>query len=158
MDEKMIENVDAVTTEEQTGAQGNEEQEPAVEKKYTDADVDKIIARKIAAERKRMSKLFNEEQQESELDIRERNVLKRELRADAKDALIEQGLPSSLANLLNYDSKDDYERSFEEVSTVFREAVQLGVKDALRGNVPHGRSNGSSVDMQIREAFTHKAR
>ncbi len=42
------------------------------EKKYTDEDVDRIIAKKIAAERKRMSKLFNDEQQESELDKREK--------------------------------------------------------------------------------------
>lgn len=35
-----------------------------------------------------MSKLFNEEQQENELEIRERNVAKREMMADAKDALV----------------------------------------------------------------------
>lgn len=162
---EMIENVEAVTTEEQTGTKGNEEREIVAEKKYTDADVDKIIARKIAAERKRMSKLFNEEQQENELDIRERNVLRRELKADAKDALIEQGYPSSLANIMNYESEEDFKRSFEEVINAFREAVQIGIKDALRGNHPiHGRNYSkesiinNSNDNMIREAFAPKAR
>ena len=129
LENERVEDVDAVTTEEQTGAQEHEEgnesnQEQESEKKYTDDDLDKIIARKIAAERKRMSKLFNEEQQENEMEIRERKVLERELKADAKDALIAQGLPSSLSNLMTYNSKEEYDKSFEDVSAVFREAMR----------------------------------
>lgn len=160
--EEMIEDVEAVTTEEQTGAQEHEEgnnQEP--EKKYTDADLDKIIARKIAKERERMAKMFNEEQQENEFEIRERKVLERELKADAKDALIAEGLPSSLAELINYNSKEEYDKSFKDVSGVFREAMGNEFKRRLSGSVPRtGSSMGSKeVDREkaIHNAFAPKA-
>ena len=94
MGNEVAESVEDVTTEKKTEAQGEEQAaQKAPEKKYTDEEVDKIIARKIAAERKRMSKLFADEQQVTEIEQRERNVLLRELKADAKDALIDQGAP-----------------------------------------------------------------
>ena len=153
--------VEAAATEEPAEVQGQEQTgTPAQEKKYTDEDVNKIIARKIAAERKRMSKLFNEEQQESEIEKRERAVLLRELKADAKDALIEQGLPSSLSGLLSYGSKEEMEQSMKEIGTLFREAVQQAVTDRLRGPVP---TRGyppfsSSPEKALHQAFEPKAR
>lgn len=154
-----IEEVDAANTEEQAGAQGEEgnDRSQASEKKYTDDDVDKIIARKIAAERKRMSKLFNEEQQENEIESRERKVLERELKADAKDALIDQGMPSSLANLMTYSSQEEYDKSFEEVSGVFREALQQEFKRRLAGNPPKASSMGSKEinrEKALHDAFS----
>lgn len=154
----VIDNVNAAGTEEQAGAQSSETIEtPAQEKKYTDADVDKIIARKIAAERKKMSKLFNEEQQESEIEKRERNVLIRELKADAKDLLIAEGLPSSLASILAYETKEDFDASYKEVTKIFKEAVQREIKARLRGETPR-KGYGVSGDEAIRDAFAPKAR
>lgn len=153
----------ASAAEDQEGAQGNqegnkaEEGKPEPEKKYTDADVDRIIARKIAAERQRMQKLFNDEQQESELEVRERNVLKRELIADAKDALLDAGLPSSLANVMNYSSKEEYEKSFKEVTDIFRDAMAAEYKRRLSGPAPRV-STGSGDDRAIAEAFAPRAR
>lgn len=157
--EEMIEGVEeAAGTEEQAGVQSEEKQE--LEKKYTDADVDRIIAKKIAAERKRMSKLFNEEQQESEIEIRERNVLQRELKADAKDALIAEGLPVSLADILNYNSKEDMEASCANVIKVFKEALQQAAMEHFRGRTPT--ASYSSIPSQgesaIKNAFAPKAR
>ncbi|SCI20215.1 Uncharacterised protein [uncultured Ruminococcus sp.] len=150
MKNEMIESVEDVTTEKTAEVQGGEKQE--AEKKYTDEDVDRIIARKIAAERKRMSKLFNEEQQESELEKRERAVLLRELKADAKDMLISEGLPSSLAGLLNYSSKEELSQSMAEVSAIFREAVQQGVKEKLRGETPR---KGTGVSLNAEKALAN---
>ena len=157
--EEVIEEVDAAAAEEPAGAETQPEEPKQQEqpKKYTDADVDRIIAKKIAAERKRMTKLFNEEQQENEIEIRERNVLKRELAADAKDALIKEGLPYTLASLLNYDSKEDYECSYKEVTSIFREAIGLGIRDALKGDMPRTGRPWSGDD-GIRNAFAPKAR
>lgn len=155
----IAEQVQDTGTEEQAGDQGGERGEPESqqEKKYTDAEVDRIIARKIAAERKRMSKLFNEEQAENELEIRERNVLRRELMADAKDTLVDQGLPSSLANLMDYSDKDSFDKSFKEVTEIFRTAVAREVKNSLRGNAPRvGTPLGE--DTNLREAFAPRAR
>ena len=109
-----IEETQAAGAEEQAGAQGeqSEEIQDQPEKKYTDADVDRIVAKKIAAERKRIQKLFKAEQQESEIEKRERDVTRRELMADAKDALVSDGLPSSLAKVMDYSDKEAYEKSY----------------------------------------------
>lgn len=95
----------------------------APEKKYTDADVDRIIAKKIAQERNRMQKLFTEEQQESDIEKREREVLKRELRADAVDALEKDNLPRSLSKMLDYSSKEAFDESYTTLTDAFREAT-----------------------------------
>ncbi len=150
MKNEMIESVEDVTTEKTAEVQDEEKQSPA--KKYTDEDVDRIIARKIAAERKRMSKLFNEEQQESELEKRERAVLLRELKADAKDMLISEGLPSSLAGLLNYSSKEELSQSMAEVSAIFREAVQQGIKEKLKGEIPR---KGTGISLNAEKALAN---
>lgn len=154
-----IEEAQAAGAEEQAGAQGEHETEgqEQPEKKYTDADVDRIIAKKIAAERKRMQKLFDGEQQESELEIRERNVLRRELMADAKDALVDMGLPSSLAKIMDYTDKESFDKSFKEVTGIFGEAVTQGVKNKLRGSAPKV-GTGSREDAALRDAFAPKAR
>ena len=77
---KTVEEAGAVT--EQTRGEENTTPE---EKKYTDSDVDKIVSKKIARELERMRKIFEEEQQENELEAREMKRLTRELQADAKD-------------------------------------------------------------------------
>lgn len=166
MDEEMMimgaegtEEAQAAGAEEQAGAQGEHETEgqEQPEKKYTDADVDRIIAKKIAAERKRMQKLFDGEQQESELEIRERNVLRRELMADAKGALVDMGLPSSLAKIMDYTDKESFDKSFKEVTGIFGEAVTQGVKNKLRGSAPKV-GTGSREEAALRDAFAPKAR
>lgn len=147
----------ASAAEDQEGAQGEPGQEP--EKKYTDKDLDRIIAKKIAAERKRMTKLFNDDQQESDLDKRERDVLRRELRADAKERLASEGLPVALADLINYSDKEESEKSLDEVTATFRAAVAQGVKDALKGNAPRVNTGSRATESDlIRSAFARNAR
>jgi len=155
----------ASAAEDQEGTQGDQsgsgEGEPGQEpeKKYTDKDLDKIIAKKIAAERKRMTKLFNDDQQESDLDKRERDVLRRELRADAKERLASEGLPVALADLINYSDKEESEKSLDEVAATFRAAVAQGVKDALKGNAPRVSTGGRATESDlIRSAFARNAR
>lgn len=65
-------NANAGGVEENPGDQGQE-------RKYTDADVDKIVARKIAAERDKATK-----KHDTELEQRERDVLRRELTMEAR--------------------------------------------------------------------------
>lgn len=151
------EDAQAAGAEEQAGAQGEQgaEGQEQPEKKYTDADVDRIIAKKIAAERKRMQKLFEGEQQESEIEKRERDVTRRELMADAKDALVDIGLPSSLSGLMDYTDKESFDKSFKEVTGIFQEAVAQGVRDKLRGPAPKVgiSSRLTSQERAIADAF-----
>ena len=58
MDEKAVETVGAATTDQTAG-----NAESQAEKKYTDADVDRIIASKLAREREKFSKKQAEEHQ-----------------------------------------------------------------------------------------------
>ena len=143
---EVAEVVEAAAMEEKAGVQSEIKHE--AEKKYTDADVDRIIAKKIANERKRMQKLFEEEQQVSELESREQKVLLRELKVDAKEALAERGLPASLAGVLDYSDKEALESSIDEVEKVFRSAVEVGVKDRLRGTTPRASYGYSSKNYE----------
>lgn len=167
MDEEMrnmgaedTEDAQAAGAEEQAGAQGEQGEQGAEgqeqpEKKYTDADVDRIIAKKIAAERKRMQKLFEGEQQESEIEKRERDVTRRELMADAKDALIGDGLPSSLASVLDYSDKEAYEKSYQEVTGIFREAMQQMFVQKFSGKPPHARGDRGIVEVNREKAIAN---
>lgn len=158
MGEEMMENVGAAATEETAGTQGNSESaeshETAQEKKYTDADVDRIVKKKIANERKRMQKLFNEEQQESDLDRRERELTKRELKADARDSISEKGLPECVANILNYNSKEEYESSFNTVLDVVAEIRKSLELERATGRTPRLYSTGQAdPGKAVRDAF-----
>lgn len=85
---------------------------------------------------------------------RERAVLLREMKADAKDTLIERGLPSSLAGLLNYSDKETLENSLNEVGKIFNAAVEQSVKSRLRGETPRrGSSVGDSKEQALHNAF-----
>lgn len=151
------EDVQAASAEEQAGTQGeqSEEGQEQPEKKYTDADVDRIIAKKIAAERKRMQRLFEDEQQESEIEKRERDVIRRELMADARDALINEGFPSSLAKVIDYSNRESYEKSYKEVTEVFREAMQQEYKRRFSGNAPRVGTGNREMNREkiLAEAF-----
>lgn len=160
MSEEMMKNVGAAATEEDTaGTQGNADDmesknKTPQEKKYTDADVDRIVKKKIANERKRMQKLFNEEQQESDLDRRERELTKRELKADARDAISESGLPPCVADILNYNSKEEYESSLSTVFDVvaeIRKAVEL---ERATGRTPRAYlSRSDDPEKAVKDAF-----
>lgn len=155
MDAEGTEDAQAAGAEEQAGGQGEQgaEGQEQPEKKYTDAEVDRIIAKKIAAERKRMQKLFEDEQQESEIEKRERDVTRRELMADAKDKLVSEGFPSSLAAIMDYSSKEAHAESYENVTAVFGEALQLAIKDKFRGQAPRVSTGGLSQDRALAAAF-----
>lgn len=145
------EDVEAATTDKEQDNGDDTEREEHQEKKYTDEDVNKIVAKKLKRERERLRKAFDDEQQENEIEKRERDVLKRELKADAKDMLVEEGLPYTLAGLMDYEDKEAFDKSYKEVTSIFREAVQRGVKDVLKGNAPRA-STGNMKD-PIKEAF-----
>lgn len=151
VEDNTSEEVGAAATEETAGAQGEKSEKK--EKKYTDDDVDRIVSKKIARERERLQKLFNEEQEVSEIEQREQKVLMREMKADAKDMLIERGLSASLAGVLNYESKEDMARSIEEVETVFREAVEREVRLRLKGSTPIRGNGFKAGNDALRNAF-----
>jgi len=97
-----------------------EQQETTVEeleKKYTDEDIERIIKRRLAQERRRFERLTQNEGNEylTELVEREQKILQRELRADAKEYMIDNDVPCEALDLLNYSSEEDYKKSLESI-------------------------------------------
>lgn len=146
------EQVEAAPTEVEAGAQGVQ-QATEPEKKYTDQDLDRIIAKKIAAERKRMSKIFNEEQQLSDIEIRERNVQQRELKADFKDMLIDRGLHPAFADILHVSDKAEAEKAIDLLDQCFQEALGREIKRRFRGEAPKRGSTSHGGDDPVSAAF-----
>ena len=131
-----VDGAGAASTGEQAGSREDQE------KKYTDADVDRIVAKKIAAERSKAAK-----QQNEELEQRERNVARRELSLKASERLSESGFPKELSELMNFSNEEAFEESYEKVTKVFRDTS----KPILSGRNP-ANPDVDSFD-PVREAF-----
>lgn len=162
--------VETVATDQETGTEGQEqgqtnEQEkdldqkktdPKPQKTYSQEDVDRIVAHRLSKERKKLDRLLNPE--ENDLDKREREITKRELRAEAKERLLKDGLPLELSDIFDLSDKDMFESSYKVVSssfkTAFQKAVEEKAKEYFSGTGPKKQS-GSSSD-PIAEAFRSK--
>ena len=146
------EEVGASTTEEQDGQESATGQKP--EKKYTDADVDRIVSKRLNREREKLSKVLGEGRKESELEIRERKVLERELNIEVKEKLEKDGLPLELSKLMNYSSAEGFTKSYEEVTTTFGKALQTAIKPYIAGRTPKvGAGSPNFTEQQIADIF-----
>ena len=95
------------------------------------------------AEAERLARMSGEErmahdfaQREAELAQRERTIVRRELRAEALRMLSERRLPAELAEALSYESAEQVNASMDAAERAFRQAVQQGVEERMRGSVP----------------------
>lgn len=149
------EEVGASTTEEQGGNEQESATEQKSEKKYTDADVDRIVSKRLNREREKLSKALGEGQKESELEIRERKVLERELNIEVKERLEKDGLPQSLSKLMNYSSAEGFTKSYDEITETFKEALRTAIKPYIAGRTPRVSSPNFSknADQQIADIF-----
>ncbi|MBS6559247.1 MAG: DUF4355 domain-containing protein [Clostridiales bacterium] len=93
-------------------------------------------AEKLAKMNKKEKNQYLQKKQEKALEERERAITKRELMAEAKNTLAEKKLPVHLAEILNYTDADSCKKSITAVEKAFREAVEVGVQDQLKGSVP----------------------
>lgn len=132
-----------VTEEQKTGQQQEADQqheEHQEEQKslrtFTEEEVNDIVRKRLNREREKLTKAFEEGTRESDLDERERNILKRELKADTLEKLAENGMPAGLADLVNYDSAEECEKSLATVSAVFNQAVNEAVRGKARQSTP----------------------
>ena len=132
-----------VTEEQKTGQQQEADQqheEHQEEQKslrtFTEEEVNDIVRKRLNREREKLTKAFEEGTRESDLDERERNILKRELKADTLEKLAENNMPPGLAELVNYDSAEDCEKSLATVTKAFNAAVNQAVKAKARQSTP----------------------
>lgn len=130
-----------VTGEQNTGGQETDQhdrpqEETKAGKTFTEEEVNDIVRKRLAREREKLNKAFQEGTRESDLDERERNILKRELKADTLEKLAGNNLPPGLADLVNYDSAEDCEKSLAAVMKAFNAAVNQAVKGKARQSTP----------------------
>lgn len=149
------------------------------ERTLTQAEVDALIDRRMARERRDAEKRLEEareearregeerarmteaertksdrekaekatREREARLQEREREITRRELRAEAIDKLIEKDLPRELAELLDYTSEEARDRSLETVEKVVRASIQAGIDQRIaRGGGRVGASGGHGPD------------
>lgn len=128
------------------------------DKKYSDADVNKILNKKFAEWEKKQAKKISEAEKlanmtaeeqlkrlQSELESMKKDKTRSELASAARGILSESDIqvPDNLiANLIGEDAEATKE-NVEAFSKAFKAAVQEGVKEALKGKTPP--SGGSST-------------
>ena len=142
----------------ETGNEGDVNPKAGQELKYSDADLDRIIGRKVAelnakatrkakaeSEAQRLAKLSAQERQEQERAQLQRQVqelLQKERRSEmaktARSMLKEQRITvdDELLSMLISEDAESTKASIESFTTLFQNAVQTAVKDALKGTPP----------------------
>lgn len=131
------------------------------QKKYTDADVDKIINRKFAEwEKKQQAKVdeatklaemnaqekaeYKASQLEAELNkLKEKDTLS-EMSKTARKMLAEEeiNIPDELLSHLVSTDAEDTKSTVQAFAKLFKDAVQDAVKDKLKGNPPKRGTGG----------------
>lgn len=70
-----------------------------------------------------------------DLEAREKDLLARELKLDAKDMLKKADMPIELVGVLNLNSKEELENSFNVLKGCFKEALEKAINNKLRGTL-----------------------
>ena len=134
------------------------------DKKYSDADLDRIINQKFAKWQENQQKAVSEAEKLAKMDAQqkaeyERDQMKKQLDALTKqNTLSEMGktarrmlseggitIPDELVSMIITEDAEGTKANVTQFSTLFKAAVQEGVKDALKGKAPSSGSNSSAV-------------
>lgn len=125
----------------QTGTDG------AQGKTFTQDDVNRIVQERLAKERSKGSNNEDLERRAAELDLRERKL-------NAVTKLREKGLPDYLADALNMNTDDDFDKSIEAILKMKGETGNGIGQPVVIGRInPIGVVKNSSNDSDLRGAF-----
>jgi hypothetical protein len=95
---------------------------------------------KEAQERAKMTaeqqKEYDDKKRTDELAKREAAIVRRELKASAKEKLQEKGLSSDLADFLDYTDETKMSESLEKLAKTYQTSIQAGVEAKLKGTEP----------------------
>lgn len=116
----------------------------------------KTEAEKLAKMNADQKAEYEKEKREKELSDREAAINKRELTAQAKETLVEKGLPLELSEVLDYTSADTCNKSIEAVSKAFQSAVEKAVENKIKGGKPPKKpdSDNQTLEDQIMNAMS----
>ena len=150
------------------GKSGKGDESGKDEKKYSDADLDRIISQKFARWQKEHDKKVSEAAKlatmtEQEKAEHERDQFKKELEdlkkannlaemgKQARKMLSDDGInvPDALVDLIVSDDAETTKTAVQQFSKLFQSAVKAAVKDALKGGTPGAGSSGALTKEQI---------
>lgn len=112
------------------------------EKKYTDADVDRIVSKRLARERAKQN--AEDGGAAADLDRREHEIDKRERNISAREEL--EGLPKALIDLVDCESEERYKSSIKAIKAAYEEIMADQVKQAATGKTPKAYANSGNTD------------
>ncbi len=140
----------------QSGTGGGNSTQSA-EKKFTQEDVNKIVADRLRSEQKRWEKKaadekaeaervakmsaeekarHEQEKREREFARREEELSRKERTATARDLLAEKGVPAALVSAVDVSSDEAVAPSVEALAKAFNDAVAAEVAKKLAGTPP----------------------
>lgn len=117
----------------------------AVAKALHKAEEQRKEAEKLAAMNAREKAEYELNKKRQDIEERERNIQLRELTAEAKDILIEKGLSSDLASILNYKDAETVKESINIIETAINKEAEKQVIERLKGRTPKTKNINSAI-------------
>ncbi len=121
--------------------------------------------KKEQEEEKKLEKLSEAEKKDLELkkmeeakEKAEAEVTKMKLKNVASLKLAKDGYPTELVELVNVTNKEDMEKSIETVIKVFKDSLELAVKEKLRGKTPEGLGTSGASNNAIKKEIADSVR
>lgn len=140
-------------------------------KTYSQADLDAALAKAQqdwetkAQEKAKLEKLSPEERSKAEAAAKDQEVselkaqlLAKDLKETAVGSLNKDGFPVELADLLDYTSKENMEKSLTTVQDVFKNALASALKDKLRGKTPTGLGDAANAEGSLKDQIAQNIR
>ena len=117
----------------------------AVAKALHKADEQRKEAEKLAAMNAKEKAEYEMNKKQQDLEERERNIQLRELTAEAKDMLIEKGLSSDLASILDYKDAESVKESINIIESAINKEAEKQVIERLKGRTPKTKNINSAI-------------
>lgn len=117
----------------------------AVAKALHKADEQRKEAEKLAAMNAKEKAEYEMNKKRQDLEKRERDIQLRELTAEAKDILIEKGLSSDLAGILDYKDAETVKESINIIEAAINKEAEKQVIERLKGRTPKTKNINSSI-------------
>lgn len=118
-----------------------------------DIEAAKTEAEKLAKMNADQKAEYESKKREDEITKRESEITRRELRASALETLAEKGLPKQLAEILVFTDAESTNTSLDAVEKAFREAVEAGVNERLKGTPPGGGGSKTPTNTSVGANF-----
>lgn len=163
------ENIKENTQEKQEGIQENSVNEQAPKETFNkDAFKEELFKEwqeqmeKAKQESEKTKDMKPDEKAKYELDKikkanedKEAELIKRELRLDAHNILVERKLDCRVLDILDYSNKENCIKSIDTIESILKDALEVAINDRLKGSTPKQATNNttSSLEDEIKKGL-----